>query len=120
VALRNQPFDPWRNALVSIAGPLAGGLGALACLGYAEATDSRFWFALAYTGFFLNLINLVPIGFLDGGHVLSAWRVLRHGGGHPSPAEARRRATIVAAYSFATAGALVVGMIVAHVPQSRL
>jgi Zn-dependent protease len=120
VALRNQPFDPWRNALVSIAGPVAGGLGALACLGYAEATDSRFWFALAYTGFFLNLINLVPIGFLDGGHVLSAWRVLRHGGGHPSPAEARRRATIVAAYSFATAGALVVGMIVAHVPQSRL
>ena len=29
VALRNQPFDPWRNALVSVAGPVAGGLGAL-------------------------------------------------------------------------------------------
>jgi Zn-dependent protease len=120
VALRNQPFDPWRNAAVSIAGPVAGGLGALACLAYAEAADDRFWFALAYTGFFLNAINLVPIGFLDGGHILNAWRVLRRGGGHPSPAEARRRGTIVVAYSFATAGALVLGMIVAHIPQSRL
>jgi Zn-dependent protease len=120
VALRNQPFDPWRNALVSIAGPVAGGLAALACLGYAEATDERFWFALAYTGFFLNAINLVPVGFLDGGHILSAWRVLRRGGGHPSPAEARRLGTVVAAYSLATAGALVLGMVVAHVPQSRL
>ena len=26
VALRDQPFDPWRNALVSAAGPFAGGL----------------------------------------------------------------------------------------------
>jgi Zn-dependent protease len=38
VALKGQPFDPWRNALVSIAGPVAGGLAALACLLYAEAT----------------------------------------------------------------------------------
>jgi len=29
VALRNQPFDPWRNALVSVAGPAAGGVAAL-------------------------------------------------------------------------------------------
>lgn len=25
--------------------------------------------ALAYTGFFLNLFNLVPFGFLDGGRI---------------------------------------------------
>jgi Zn-dependent protease len=27
---------------------------------------------LAYTGFFLNLFNLAPIGFLDGGRIVTA------------------------------------------------
>ena len=40
VALRGQPFDPWRNALVSVAGPVAGGIAALACLVYGNAVDS--------------------------------------------------------------------------------
>ena len=96
VALRNQPFDPWRNALVSVAGPVAGGLGALACLVYGTAIDSDLLRALAYVGFFLNLINLIPIAFLDGGHILRAWRVLRAGGGALEPgrgatARGRRR-----------------------------
>ncbi len=120
VALRGQPFDPWRNALVSIAGPIAGGLAALACLAYGEVTGSDLMLALAYAGFFLNLINLVPAGFLDGGHVLRAWRVLRHGGGRPSPHEARRLGVAVAAISFGTAAALVAGMVVSHIPQDRL
>ena len=81
VALRNMRFDPWVNARVSLAGPIAGGLGALACLATAETLDSDFWRALAYTGFLLNLINLAPIGILDGGHVLRSWRVLRAGPG---------------------------------------
>lgn len=120
VALKGQPFDPWRNALVSIAGPIAGGLAALACLLYGGATGSDLMLALAYAGFFLNLINLVPLGFLDGGHILRAWRVLRYGGGRPSPAEARRLGVVVAGMSAATAGALVLGMFAAHIPQDRL
>jgi Zn-dependent protease len=76
--------------------------------------------ALAYAGFLLNLINLLPIGILDGGHVLRSWRVLRAGGGAATPAAARRRAAIVAAASALTVAALVVGMVVAHVPQDRL
>jgi Zn-dependent protease len=28
--------------------------------------------ALAYTGFFLNLFNLMPVGFLDGGRIVTA------------------------------------------------
>jgi Zn-dependent protease len=28
--------------------------------------------ALAYTGFFLNLFNLAPVGFLDGGRIVTA------------------------------------------------
>lgn len=120
VALRNQPFDPWRNALVSAAGPLAGGLGALACLLWGLAVGSDLARALAYVGFFLNLVNLVPVGFLDGGHLLRSWRVLRHGGGHASPAQARRLGGIVATASIALAAALALGMLAAHVPQGRL
>jgi Zn-dependent protease len=120
VALRGQPFDPWRNALVSVAGPVAGGIAALACLVYGAAVGSDLLLALAYAGFFLNLINLLPIGILDGGHILRSWRVLRAGGGSTSPVEARRLGGVVAAYSVALAAALAIGMVAAHVPQDRL
>ena len=120
VALRNQPFDPWRNSLVSVAGPAAGGAAALACLIYGNAVDSDLFRALAYVGFLLNLFNLIPIGFLDGGHILRAWRVLRSGGGRARPADARRLSTIVAAYTVALIAALALGMVASHVPQTRL
>ena len=120
VALRNMRFDPWVNARVSLAGPVAGGIGAAACLAAAVAVDSDLLRALAYAGFLLNLINLAPIGILDGGHVLRSWRILRAGGGAATPARARRLAAIVAVASLVTVAALVVGMVVAHVPQDRL
>jgi Zn-dependent protease len=120
VALRGQPFDPWRNALVSVAGPVAGGIGALACLIYGNAVGSDLLRALAYMGFLLNLFNLIPIGILDGGHILRSWRVLRAGGGRASPAEARRLAGVVGVYSVALVVGLVLGMVVAHIPQDRL
>ena len=31
-----------------------------------------FWRALAFTGFFLNLFNLLPVGFLDGARAAAA------------------------------------------------
>jgi Zn-dependent protease len=120
VALRNMRFDPWVNARVSLAGPVAGGIGAAACLAAAVAVDSDLLRALAYAGFLLNLINLAPIGILDGGHVLRSWRILRAGGGAATPARARRLAAVVAVASLVTVAALVVGMVVAHVPQDRL
>src|SRR4029453_12454430 len=89
VALRNMRFDPWLNARVSLAGPLAGGIAAAGCLVAAVALDSDLLRALAYAGFLLNLINLAPIAFLDGGHVMRSWRVLRAGGGAATPPRAR-------------------------------
>ena len=86
VALRNMRFDPWLSARVSLAGPIAGGLASAGCLAAGVSLDSDLLRALAYAGFLLNLINLVPIGILDGGHVLQAWRVLRAGGGAATPA----------------------------------
>ena len=120
VALRNMRFDPWVNAKVSLAGPVTGGVGAFACLAAAESMDSDLLRALAYTGFLLNLINLAPIGILDGGHVLRSWRVLHAGAGAASAAQARWRANAVAVASVLTAVALVAGMVLAHVPQNRL
>jgi Zn-dependent protease len=120
VALRDVPFDPWRNAKVSLAGPVVGGVGSLVVLGAGEAADSRLLLALAYTGFFLNLVNLVPIGILDGGRLFQSWRVLKAGAGAPTPARAHALAWRVAFLSLATAAALAAGMVAAHVPQDRL
>jgi len=120
VALRNVPFDPWRNALVSLAGPVAGGVGAFAIYAVGEAQDSRLLLALAYAGFFLNLFNMLPIGFLDGGHLLRSWRVLSRGGGRSDPAAARQLSWVLVALCGATVFGLVLGMVAAHVPQSRL
>ena len=120
VALRNMRFDPWLNARVSLAGPVAGGLAAAGCLAAAVSLDSDLLRALAYAGFLLNLINLAPFAILDGAHILRSWRILRAGGGRPNPAEARRLSTVVAVASLVTIAALVVGMVAAHVPQDRL
>ena len=120
VTLRNTRFDPWRHALVSIAGPIAGGAASFGVYVAGELGDSRFLLALAYTGFLLNLINLVPVWILDGAQVLRSWQILRRGGGRPDPADARRLASIVAVLGIGTAVLLALGMFAAHIPQDRI
>jgi Zn-dependent protease len=76
IAMKGRPRDAWVEALVGIGGPVLGSAGALACLVVGWATGSLFWHALAYTGFMLNLFNLIPISPLDGGRivgVISRW-----------------------------------------------
>ena len=51
---------------------MLGSLGAAALVPVALATDNDFWFALAFTGFFLNLFNLLPVVPLDGGRAFAA------------------------------------------------
>ncbi|MBI5092145.1 MAG: site-2 protease family protein [Candidatus Hydrogenedentes bacterium] len=72
IALKDAPRNAWMEAWVGIGGPLLGSLGAALCAVVYAATGAPFFAALAYTGFFLNLFNLVPIGFLDGGRVATA------------------------------------------------
>jgi Zn-dependent protease len=60
------------EARVGLAGPILGTLATLALLPIAAATDSDFWRALAFTGFFLNLFNLAPVVPLDGGRAMAA------------------------------------------------
>ena len=72
IALKDAPKDAWMEAWVGIGGPLLGSAGAVACEGLYAITDNPLFRALAFTGFFLNLFNLVPIGFLDGGRIVTA------------------------------------------------
>ncbi len=72
IALKDAPKDAWMEAWVGIGGPLLGAAGALACEGLFLVTGNPLFRALAYTGFFLNLFNLAPIGFLDGGRIVTA------------------------------------------------
>ena len=60
------------EARVGLAGPVLGTIGAAACLPIAAATGSDLWRALAFTGFFLNLFNLLPVTPLDGGRAMAA------------------------------------------------
>jgi Zn-dependent protease len=64
--------DAAAEARVGLAGPLLGTLGALALLPVAAATGDDFWYALIFTGLFLNLFNLLPVVPLDGGRAMAA------------------------------------------------
>jgi Zn-dependent protease len=60
------------EARVGLAGPVLGSLGAAAVAGVSYAVHSDLLRALAFTGFFLNLFNLLPVVPLDGGRAMAA------------------------------------------------
>lgn len=64
--------DAAAEARVGLAGPILGSIGAAACVVVYALTGDDFWRALAFTGFFLNLFNLLPVGFLDGARAAAA------------------------------------------------
>lgn len=72
VMMRAMPDDALAEARVGLAGPILGTFGAAVCLLVAEATNSTFFRALAYVGFLINLLNLVPMTPFDGGRAMAA------------------------------------------------
>ena len=72
VGMKQLPDNAAAEARVGLAGPVLGSLGCLIPLALFEATDYEFWKALAFTGFFLNLFNLLPVLPLDGGRAMAA------------------------------------------------
>ena len=130
VLIKNSPLNPLRNALLALAGPAAGGLASAVCWGIASSTGSSLWHALAYAGFFLNLINLVPIGILDGGAVWRSYKLAKaepmvpleayDGAAAILPGAGRGRAALILTMYLGLALLLALGMWGTHVPQHRL
>jgi Zn-dependent protease len=60
------------EARVGLAGPVLGSIGAAICVALYALTGDDLFRALAFTGFFLNLFNLLPVGFLDGARAAAA------------------------------------------------
>jgi len=72
IAARSLGRNALAEARVGLAGPILGSVGAAACVLVWHATGSDLWRALAFTGFFLNLFNLLPVVPLDGGRAMAA------------------------------------------------
>jgi Zn-dependent protease len=60
------------RAAISLAGPLAGLLGALVCLYLWKHNGNGLWAALARASAWLNILNLIPVWILDGAGATSA------------------------------------------------
>jgi Zn-dependent protease len=72
ITLKEAPRNAWIEAQVGIGGPILGTIGAVVCEAIYLLTGNPLFQALAYTGFLINLFNLVPLGFLDGGRIVTA------------------------------------------------
>lgn len=71
IMLKRNPRDAETEAYVAMGGPLLGTLGAVVSFLLGAVTGHKLLFAIAYIGFMLNLINLLPIHPLDGGRIAS-------------------------------------------------
>jgi len=69
IQLKEMPHDAETEAYVGLAGPLLGTVGAIACWWIAREGGPTWLLAVAYSGFFLNLFNMIPLSPLDGGRI---------------------------------------------------
>lgn len=119
VTINKAGLTPFRSGLVSLAGPFVGSLAAAVVWAIGAMRGSNVLEVLANIGFLLNAFNLLPIGFLDGGHAVGsireAWRmpVIRFEGGVPMQAFAPDRARAVQLFGLyaGLAGAIVLGLL---------
>ena len=71
IELKDQPMNAETEAFIGIAGPMLGSLAAFILYMLSKSTGSQMLLALAYSGFFLNLFNLIPLSPLDGGRIVA-------------------------------------------------
>jgi Zn-dependent protease len=72
IALKELPKDAAVEARVGLAGPILGSLGTCVPVAIWLITGEELFQALAFFGFFLNLLNLAPVLPLDGGRAMAA------------------------------------------------
>ncbi len=68
---RQHPTDALKQAQIGIAGPIAGTIGATAAFVLYSSTHNPIFLITALIGFFINLINLLPVWMLDGAWILA-------------------------------------------------
>lgn len=69
IDMKDMPHNAETEAYVGLGGPFLGTLASFACYYLAQAMDSKLLLAISYSGFFLNLFNLIPLSPLDGGRI---------------------------------------------------
>jgi Zn-dependent protease len=69
LAIKQPLRNAFEEAVLGISGPLLGTIGSLACWGVSHVTGSLLFAEIAFGSMIMNLVNLTPLGFLDGGHV---------------------------------------------------
>ena len=67
IRLKAYPADPGQDARTGLAGPIWGLGAAVFAWLVGLLTGQPIWFAIARTGAWINLFNLIPIWQLDGG-----------------------------------------------------
>jgi Zn-dependent protease len=72
ISARSLGDNALAEARVGLAGPILGSIGSAACIVIWQVTGHDYWRALAFTGLFLNLFNLLPVVPLDGGRAMAA------------------------------------------------
>lgn len=72
IKMKSMPKSVREEAISAIGGPAAGALITLVCLGLYFLTSTPYWAGLAYISALINLFNLLPFGFLDGGRISKA------------------------------------------------
>src|SRR5690348_2807147 len=72
VTMKGQPRTVFDDAIIGLAGPAFGTLATLVVLQVYKWTSAPLYLVIAFVGFFLNLLNLLPIGMLDGGRISAA------------------------------------------------
>ena len=72
ISARSLGDNALAEARVGLAGPVLGSIGSAACIVIWRLTGNSMWEAVAYTGFLINLFNLLPVVPLDGGRAMAA------------------------------------------------
>ena len=67
--LEESPHDAETDAYIALAGPMLGTVAAIGAYFVARDQGSHWLLAVSYTGFFINLINMIPLPPLDGGRI---------------------------------------------------
>lgn len=72
IGMKEGPKDAITEAKVAYGGPFLGFLGGVLFIAIYWVTGNKLVLALAYTGFIINIFNLLPVHPLDGGRIVTA------------------------------------------------